>query len=103
MTPDTIVTLINLGSAGAVIAVVIIFLNYLEKRDKNWQDFFTALNASNEQDMRAVRESLQKVCDSLTCLTIDLHNHDDKVDDRIAAIQRIDKRANTRPDPRANQ
>jgi len=97
MTPETIAALINMGAAGAVIIVVMIFLNYISKRDKDWQNFFAALNATSLADIRQVRDSLDRVVQGINCISVDLHAHDDKVDDRVKIIQVASKKSATKP------
>ena len=87
MTPDTFSSLINLGAAGAVIIVVIIFLRYIEKRDLDWQTFFTTLNAANKEDTKQNTDIIRQIVSELDNLIQAFHKHNEHVDDRIRAIQ----------------
>ena len=90
MSPDILVSLVNLGAAGAVIAVVWIFTKQIERieadnreRDKDWQAFFNSLNCANVVDMKRISDSLDQVVIVITTLAKDLRTHDNKVDRRI--------------------
>lgn len=97
MTPETITSLVNLGAAGAVIIVVVIFLRATEKRDKSWQDFFTALNASNKEDVCSLAETMQSLVTSVQKLASDLAAHDQRVDQRIEAAKEAGTQPRRRP------
>ena len=91
------------GAAGVGIVLVIVFLNYLTKRDKayqderserdkQWQDFFTQLNAANKEDTEklamAMEKLTQSVMNSFSGIADRLAEHDRRVDDRISAAQK---------------
>lgn len=87
MTPETIASLINLGAAGAVIIVVWKFLDFIkklndeqrlanERRDKQWQDFFTALNSSNQNDISDMRQVSERITKALDTLLLNYNSHD---------------------------
>jgi hypothetical protein len=86
MTPDTIASLINLGSAGVVIIVVIIFLNFITKRDEEWRSFFTLLNANSKDDMRAFANTMDRLVTRVDSIGTELDNHDAHVDERVKLI-----------------
>jgi len=91
MSAETFTSLVNLGAAGAVIIVVLIFLRYLAKREADWQSFFTALTTANEADIRRVTDAMEKISIGITVISSDLQRHDNKVEDRIQAIQIADR------------
>lgn len=88
MTPEAINALVNMGSAGAVIAVVIIFLRSNEKRDAQWRDFFTSLNADSKDDLCKLAETMARMVHSLD-------EHDRQAKAIKDAVSRIEE--NTRP------
>jgi len=100
VTAETFTSLVNLGAAGAVIIVVIIFLKFQEKREAAWQSFFNTLSAANELDNRRVCEALDRVVMAVNIISTDLRVHDDKVGDRIAAIQTSARRSASKTVPR---
>ena len=65
MTPDTLTSLVNLGSAGAVIIVVIIFLRSMKERDDLWRGFFTDLNAANKSDICELAKAMERILKAL--------------------------------------
>jgi len=85
MDATAISSLVNLGSAGAVIIVVIIFLKNIKERDTEWRDFFTALNKANCEDGEKRLELTEKILELVESVLKELHDHDSKVDARIAA------------------
>lgn len=89
MTPETITSLVNLGSAGAVIIVVIIFLRSIKERDAEWRDFFTALNSTNKDDVCKLAETMRRMVDSLDA-------HDKRAADMADKLDAVHK-AVTRP------
>ena len=88
MNPETIASLVNLGAAGAVIVVVVLFLRSNEKRDKQWQDFFTLINQGNEQ-------KTDKIADVLDNLVKLVQDHDSTTK---AAIAKMEERTRPRAD-----
>lgn len=90
MTPEMLKQLLDLGSAGAVILVVVIFLRSNEKRDKQWRDFFTALNKDSKED-------LVKLADTMARMVKALDLHDAQAKEIKDAVARIDE--NTKPLP----
>ena len=103
MTPETFTSLVNLGAAGAVIIVVVIFLKFQERREAEWQRFFTTLSAANEVDNRHICDALEKVVVGVNIISSEMRAHDEKVEDRIAAIQTATKKivSHTIPKPAA--
>lgn len=95
MTPDTLSSLVNLGSAGAVIIVVIIFLKSIRERDAEWRDFFTTLNTTNKEDICKLAETMDRMVKALD-------EHDRRTDEikvTIDAINRsLTKRRSTKDD-----
>ena len=92
------------GPTAIGITLVYIFLRYLTKlndsyqserkaRDKQWQDFFTMLNAGNKEDTKALTDAMTKltnaVTDSFHSIARDIADHDKRVDERINASQNI--------------
>lgn len=65
MDPATINALVNMGSAGAVILVVLIFLNSSKERDKEWRDFFTALNSNNKTEVLQLAQTMEAMVKAL--------------------------------------
>lgn len=96
MTPETIASLINLGAAGAVIIVVWRFLSFIEKRDKQWQDYFTDLHKGDD-------EKTDKMADILDNLVKLVQEHDTTTKEAIALmVERTRNRGNpTQPRPKA--
>lgn len=88
MTPEAWNAILQLGSAGAVIAVVIIFLKSNEKRDQEWRDFFTSLNEDNKADMQTMAVAMNALIELVRQIARQLTEHDQKVDDRVAAVKR---------------
>ena len=88
MTPEVIGALVNLGSAGAVIVVVMIFLKANEKRDDQWQSFFTTLNADSKNDLCKLAETMERMVKSLD-------THDLQAKAIKEAVARIEE--NTQP------
>lgn len=92
--------IVNMGSAGAVIVTVVYFLRAMEKRDdkftatlqeqaKQWQAFFTAINADGKEDIRTLAETMSRMVASLD-------QHDRTVNERVVkTLERID--GNTTP------
>jgi len=72
----TINALINLGAAGAVIIVVILFLKSNEKRDQQWQDFFTGLNKGSQARLDGMSHVTDKIQNDLEKLIEYLAKHD---------------------------
>ena len=87
MTAETFTSLINLGAAGAVIVVVMIFLNYIAKRDQEWRDFFTILNAQNTTDMRVVTESLKQLTQGIQVLSDKIESHDSTMTKKVGELE----------------
>lgn len=83
MTPEIITSLVNLGSAGAVIIVVVVFLAEIDKRDKQWQDFFTKINQNNADDIKGLGDALKEVSKSTSNIAQMLTDHDRRVEERI--------------------
>lgn len=96
MTPESWNAILQLGSAGAVIAVVIIFLKANEKRDQEWRDFFTTLNETNKLDMKAMTVATGTLIDLVRQIAKQIDEHDKRVDDRIAAVKRRSRSAQTK-------
>lgn len=104
-TAATIAQLVNLGSAGAVIIVVIIFLKTIKERDAEWRDFFTALNKATAEDGERRMQLTEKILQMVEAVLRELHDHDAKVDERIAAAARstteaVTRAVNGKPQPR---
>jgi uncharacterized lipoprotein YehR (DUF1307 family) len=89
MTLDTISALVNLGSAGAVIYVVILFLKFSEKQTKQSQEFFTALNANNKDDIAEMRTTADHLVKSLDGLLAMYSQHDTRAQNIAVAIEAI--------------
>jgi hypothetical protein len=87
MDPTTFASLAQLGAAGAVIIVVLIFLNYIAKRDAEWREFFTVLNSENKADMTKVTAALDRLVNSVDCVSDKIDKHEGKVDERIRIVQ----------------
>lgn len=85
MDASSLSSLVNLGSAGAVIIVVVIFLKTIKERDAEWRDFFTVLNKANCEDGEKRLELTERILDMVESMLKELHDHDAKVDARIAA------------------
>ena len=89
MTAEIISALVNMGSAGAVIAVVILFQRSQEKRDREWRDFFTALNSGNAADIADMRNVSKNIVDNLERLLDMYGQHDTRAASVISAIESI--------------
>lgn len=90
MTPETINALINMGAAGAVIVVVVYFLRFIEKRDKDWRDFFTTLMTKEDEPLNAILEGLQT-------LLSEFRQHDQMERAKLDEMSKTIHKENTRP------
>ena len=97
MTPESIAALVNMGAAGALIVVVVIFLKRnkesetafltnIEKRDQEWRNFFTAVNASNAADIGDMRIVALRITTLLEELIAAIAKHDAQAKEVAAAV-----------------
>ena len=96
MNADTIAALINMGSAGAVIGIVIVFLRFIEKRDKEWRDFFTVI-------LQGDKDTLDVITSTLKDLSALLHTHDVATREAIAKMEERTTARKTTPRRTANR
>ena len=88
MNPDVMSSLIDLGAAGAVIGVVILFLKFIEKRDKEWQGFFTLIRKQDEERQSKLIQAVQKLIDEFKEHDTWEHTKLDEMSDKIKPARR---------------
>jgi len=76
MEPSNLATLVNVGAAGAVIAVVILFLRFIEKRDKDWRDFFSEIRKSDGEALTRLAGVIDRLVEKVECLDTKFDKHD---------------------------
>ena len=96
MNADTIAALINMGSAGAVIGIVIVFLRFIEKRDKEWRDFFTII-------IQGDKDTLNVIIATLKDQSALLQSHDLATRQAIATMEERTTARKTTPRRTANK
>ena len=92
MTPDTLASLLNFGAAGLVIIVVWYFLRFIEKRDSEWQAFFTKILSDRETPMAELAEAIHQ-------LLSEFQNHDTWEHTKLDEMSK----AKTRPAPKVRK
>jgi hypothetical protein len=73
------------GYLGAVVFLVVSFGAFLIKRDKEWRDFFTLLNANNKDDVKTMAAAMERMIKTLD-------THDDQAKVILNIVSEVDKR-----------
>jgi len=76
MDPSNLANLVNVGAAGAVIAVVLLFLRFIEKRDKDWRDFFTTIRKSDGEALTRLAGVIDRLVEKVERLNSKFDKHD---------------------------
>jgi len=69
--------LAELGSTGLLLIVVILFLNYIDKRDKQWKDFFSEMHNADNAILAELTSAFESVKNELVSLRSEFHAHDE--------------------------
>jgi hypothetical protein len=80
--------LVNLGAAGAVIIVVFYFLKHMKEEAKNSRDFFGRIHDSDVNAIDRLTTALNNLTEIVGCLRSEVKDHDEKVEQRIQAVER---------------
>lgn len=96
MTPEQLATLVNFGAAGAVVWVVYIFLKFIKERDADWRTFFTSLRTADEQNIKRLTESIDRLVTRIESLEERFGRHDSTEMELLRDLIDGNNRRNTR-------
>jgi hypothetical protein len=69
--------LAELGSTGLLLIVVVLFLNYIDKRDKQWQQYFKEMHQVDSTVLVELKSAFEAVKNELVSLRSEFHAHDE--------------------------
>jgi hypothetical protein len=76
MDATIISAILQTGSAGLVLVTVIYFLRYIEKRDKQWQEFFIDMNKQDNAVLAKLENAIEAMKNEIVALRSDFQAHD---------------------------